>query len=141
MPSMRHVQNFVTHCAASPHRSLAPTPQTWYFECNKWFDAKEGDCKLERVLFPSLQNPRSQRTLYKVRVKTSDRSGAGTDANVYVDIRGDSASTGEFAPCKRAGCCATTACGKLGLNQACYRLSQYPASQVLAALVPHNWIA
>ncbi|KAG2432966.1 hypothetical protein HXX76_008694 [Chlamydomonas incerta] len=69
--------------------------QTWYFECNKWFDAKEGDCKLERVLFPSLQNPRSQRTLYKVRVKTSDRSGAGTDANVFIDLRGDSGTTGK----------------------------------------------
>ncbi|KAG2501257.1 hypothetical protein HYH03_001064 [Edaphochlamys debaryana] len=69
--------------------------QTWYFECNKWFDSKIGDQKLERVLPASLQNPRTNRNMYKIRVKTSDRPGAGTDANVYIDLRGDNGTTGK----------------------------------------------
>lgn len=42
-----------------------------------------------------LQDPRTNRTTYKIRVKTSDRPGAGTDANVYIDLRGEMGATGE----------------------------------------------
>ncbi len=42
------------------------------------------------------QDPRTNRTTYKIRVKTSDRSGAGTDANVYIDLRGDMGATGGY---------------------------------------------
>jgi hypothetical protein len=35
----------------------------------------------------ALQDPRKNRALYKIKVKTSDRSGAGTDANVYIGAR------------------------------------------------------
>ncbi len=48
-----------------------------------------------------LQDPRSLRTMYKIKVKTSDRSGAGTDANVYIDMRGDNGASGE-ASCRSA---------------------------------------
>ncbi len=58
------------------HTSLYPTPST----------------SPARPLFP--QNPRNQRVTYRLRVKTSDRQGAGTDANVYIDLRGDLGSTG-----------------------------------------------
>ncbi len=29
--------------------------QTWFFECNKWFDKDQGDGLLERLLLASLQ--------------------------------------------------------------------------------------
>ncbi|GLC54185.1 hypothetical protein PLESTB_000832700 [Pleodorina starrii] len=64
------------------------TNQTWFFDCNQWLDTKEGDGRTER-------NPRNQRVTYKLRVKTSDRAGAGTDANVYIDLRGEFGSTGK----------------------------------------------
>lgn len=45
---------------------------------------------------PSFQDPRKSRVTYKLRVKTSDRPGAGTDANVYIELRGEHGSTGEI---------------------------------------------
>ncbi|GIL93968.1 hypothetical protein Vretimale_245, partial [Volvox reticuliferus] len=69
--------------------------QTWFFDCNQWLDTKEGDGRTERLLPASVQNPRNNRVTYKLRVKTSDRPGAGTDANVYIDLRGDLGSTGK----------------------------------------------
>ncbi|GIL93966.1 hypothetical protein Vretimale_245 [Volvox reticuliferus] len=71
------------------------TNQTWFFDCNQWLDTKEGDGRTERLLPASVQNPRNNRVTYKLRVKTSDRPGAGTDANVYIDLRGDLGSTGK----------------------------------------------
>ena len=62
--------------------------QIWYFECNNWLDDHEGDGKLERLLPAQLHNPRSQRNMYYIVVKTDTVQGSGTDANVYVDIMG-----------------------------------------------------
>ena len=41
------------------HARLPPPPplllQTWYFDCNQWFDKTQGDGLVERILHPSLQ--------------------------------------------------------------------------------------
>ncbi|GFH12746.1 uncharacterized protein HaLaN_08489, partial [Haematococcus lacustris] len=72
------------------------TGQTWYFECNQWLDAAQGDRLVERVLRPTLQNPRSSRTVYYVCVKTSNMLNAGTDARVYIDIKGEAGNSGRL---------------------------------------------
>ncbi|KXZ51726.1 hypothetical protein GPECTOR_11g173 [Gonium pectorale] len=64
------------------------TGVTYYFECDKWLSSTEEDCKLERILPASLEDPASKKTQYMVVVVTSDRFGAGTDANVFIDIFG-----------------------------------------------------
>ncbi len=50
---LQHSQLAASLFAASFLPSLSP--QTWYFDCNQWFDAAHGDKLIERVLKPSLQ--------------------------------------------------------------------------------------
>eukprot|EP00798_Chlamydomonas_sp_ICE-L_P013676 gene13676-19564_t len=69
--------------------------QTWFFECNDWLSQNEGDGRIERQLPASLQNPKTQRNAYYIVVKTATDTGAGTDAKVFVDIHGDTGTTGK----------------------------------------------
>eukprot|EP00798_Chlamydomonas_sp_ICE-L_P013675 gene13675-19563_t len=59
-----------------------------YFPCAKWFDKSQGDKLIRRMLKPTYKDPRSFKSSYRVSVFTGDVSGAGTDANVYVNICG-----------------------------------------------------
>ncbi|MEW5311146.1 MAG: hypothetical protein WDW38_002885 [Sanguina aurantia] len=71
---------------------------TCWFECDQWFDSGSGDQQVERLLTAQLEKPASKLTQYKVLVVTSKRMGAGTDANVFVDIHGvDGSTTGKLA--------------------------------------------
>jgi hypothetical protein len=130
-------------CLAEPSivHSLLLCAQTWYYDCNQWFDAARGDRLIERVLRPSLQvhlfpnlsvvwkelgchsdarlshvivsdcclsaaalllswgvmqNPRASKTTYLIKVVTGTLTGSGTDARVYIELRGKSgASSGK----------------------------------------------
>lgn len=63
------------------------TGKTYFFPCNQWFDAKVGDKKTEREL--TVADPGSSApVMYKLTVHTSDIKGAGTDADVAVEIFG-----------------------------------------------------
>lgn len=77
--------------------------QTWYFNCDAWLDSTSA---LEVVLPAQLNDPRASRNTnsYRIVVRTSNIANAGTDANVYVDIRGESASSGVHA----RGCVCVT---------------------------------
>jgi len=61
----------------SPHKK-------WTFPCEQWLAVDEGDGKISRVL-PVLKKPR----VYNVSVYTGNESYAGTDANVYIKIYGE----------------------------------------------------
>lgn len=58
---------------------------TYWFYCGQWFDKAHG---LEKSLAAWLIDPRLSLTNYTVTTHTSDISGAGTDANVFVNLFG-----------------------------------------------------
>jgi hypothetical protein len=64
------------------------TSRKWYFLSGKWFSTGQDDGAIEREI-PSANSDGVASTpmvTYKVFVTTGDRRGAGTDANVFVDI-------------------------------------------------------
>eukprot|EP00049_Salpingoeca_infusionum_P008102 m.131391 g.131391 ORF g.131391 m.131391 type:complete len:2461 (+) comp13915_c0_seq1:231-7613(+) len=62
--------------------------KTWTFPCRDWLDKGMGDGTLERVLKPEKETEYHAKVAYEVTVRTSDVSGAGTDANVFMDVYG-----------------------------------------------------
>ncbi|KAG2499991.1 hypothetical protein HYH03_002273 [Edaphochlamys debaryana] len=65
------------------------TGVSYFFPCGKWFDKKEGDQAIERVLLVALKDPKAGKAQYKITVHTSDIKFAGTDANVFIEVHGD----------------------------------------------------
>ncbi|GMH36686.1 hypothetical protein BSKO_04559 [Bryopsis sp. KO-2023] len=63
--------------------------KVYYFECDQWLDKSEGDGSTSRTLEASTEDPRSLITKYKLVVYTGKMKGAGTDANVFVQLFGD----------------------------------------------------
>lgn len=62
------------------------------FICDNWLDKKEGDGLTERILEVAGENTGlleyKAKIPYEVVVCTSDVRGAGTDANVFMDVYG-----------------------------------------------------
>ncbi|GFH09790.1 uncharacterized protein HaLaN_04999, partial [Haematococcus lacustris] len=89
------------HCELVSITDLA-TKTTYWFACNKWFDLAKEDGRIERVLKASLTPPPpppapgvapARPTVpYQITVMTSNVSGAGTDANVFVVLYGEDGS-------------------------------------------------
>eukprot|EP00736_Rhodelphis_marinus_P000918 Rmarinus@m.27357 len=73
------------------------TSKEYIFPCMKWFSKDEGDKLIERTLLPVTDDSAlaDLPTTYLVQVATADRKGAGTDANVYIDIVGEHGATGK----------------------------------------------
>jgi hypothetical protein len=78
--------------------------RTWYFDCCQWFDAAEGDKKIERILPAQHYDPRLSRpppkrlARYQVVVATSDVTGAGTEAKVHlIMFSKDGSDTGRIS--------------------------------------------
>jgi len=63
--------------------------QRWCFPCNRWMAKNEDDGKIERTLFPAA----GAQTTYCIKVKTGLEKGAGTDANVFCTLVGESSSS------------------------------------------------
>jgi len=61
----------------------------WAFPCNRWLDKGEDDGKIERTLQPGDGNL----TTLQVKVKTGKVKGAGTDANVFIQVYGEKGET------------------------------------------------
>lgn len=62
---------------------------SYRFHCEKWFDSNQGDKRIERSLRASNRPLETKRAvLYTVTVKTSDVSGASTNANVSLTMYG-----------------------------------------------------
>ena len=66
------------------------------FPCGRWLDYKEDDGKIVRDLYLD-GNEMLHTTRYTVRVKTGDKIGAGTNANVYMQLFGDKGSSSKCA--------------------------------------------
>lgn len=69
------------------------TGTSTYFPCQAWFDKKLGDGLLKRRLVATHKDPRTFKADYRVSVWTSNISGAGTDANVFIAMYGDEGET------------------------------------------------
>jgi len=67
------------------------TKKDWNFIVQRWFATDEEDGMIERTLVPG-DNDGSGQGLYVVDVLTGDRRGAGTDANVYIQVYGKKGS-------------------------------------------------
>ncbi|XP_045742290.1 lipoxygenase homology domain-containing protein 1 isoform X2 [Mirounga angustirostris] len=68
----------------------------YYFNCKSWLSTVEGDRQRSRDLlasFDPMDAPRGNK--YEVRVYTGDVMGAGTDADVFINVFGEYGDTGE----------------------------------------------
>ena len=67
-----------------------------FFHCAQWLSRNEGDGIIHRTLHATLDPPKPfvGRT-YIVTIQTGNLRGAGTDANVYITLRGSEGSSGE----------------------------------------------
>ncbi|XP_057644881.1 lipoxygenase homology domain-containing protein 1 isoform X2 [Chionomys nivalis] len=68
----------------------------YYFNCNNWLSKVEGDrqwCRDLLASFDPMDMPRGNK--YEIRVYTGDVMGAGTDADVFINIFGEYGDTGE----------------------------------------------
>lgn len=67
---------------------------TYYFACNRWLSRDEDDGLIERDLFPGDHMDPSPDMHYMAEVFTSDVRGAGTDADVSMELFGHMGSSG-----------------------------------------------
>ncbi|KAM6219878.1 lipoxygenase homology domain-containing protein 1 isoform 3-T3 [Rhynchocyon petersi] len=68
----------------------------YYFNCNNWLSTVEGDrqwCRDLLASFNPMDMPRGNK--YEIKVYTGDVMGAGTDADVFINIFGEYGDTGE----------------------------------------------
>lgn len=68
------------------------TGSKWKFPCNQWLCLDTGDGRTERELHPSLLSS-APPSPWEVQVFTSDLRGAGTDANVTLQLHGSQGSS------------------------------------------------
>lgn len=63
----------------------------WVFNCGRWLDKGEDDGQIIRELVPVANGVASSSKVvrYRVSVRTGDRRGAGTDANVFIILHGE----------------------------------------------------
>ncbi|CAF3698383.1 unnamed protein product [Rotaria sp. Silwood1] len=74
---------------------------TWIFPCDKWISKTKKDAQLEIELYPIEMSTgiKTSYIPYEIKVYTSKISGAGTDANVYIQIYGLKKSTDQIMLC------------------------------------------
>ncbi|KAH3761318.1 hypothetical protein Pelo_6863 [Pelomyxa schiedti] len=82
-----------------------PNPRSWTFLCQRWFSLKEDDHRIERDLSVAVGPPPpggSGWCEYTFEIHTSNRRGAGTDANIFIVLYGATSNTGQmFMPDRR----------------------------------------
>ncbi|CAF3234025.1 unnamed protein product [Rotaria socialis] len=66
--------------------------RTYEFPCNRWLAKDEDDKQIARYLVP---RQKVRNNLYKVTVFTGNKSGAGTDADVFITLFGNQGQTGQ----------------------------------------------
>jgi hypothetical protein len=67
--------------------------KSWFFLCGDWLNSENGNLK-EMVAASEDGTSCLPLAKYKIEVETGDRRGAGTDANVYIEISGDKGTSG-----------------------------------------------
>ncbi|CAF4587849.1 unnamed protein product [Rotaria sp. Silwood1] len=77
--------------------------RTWKFPCGKWLSKSKDDCQLEVELYPQTMatDVYTPHVPYEIKVFTSKLSGAGTDANVHIEIYGVDKTTGQVDLCSK----------------------------------------
>lgn len=75
-------------------KSLNNIGVTYYFACHRWLSRDEDDGLIERDLFPGDHKDPSPDMHYMAEVFTSDVRGAGTDADVSMELFGHMGSSG-----------------------------------------------
>ncbi|CAF2355156.1 unnamed protein product [Rotaria sp. Silwood2] len=77
--------------------------RTWIFPCGKWLSTSKGDCQLEAELYPQTMATEvyTPHVPYEIKVFTSKVSGAGTDANIHIEIYGVEKTTGQVVLCSK----------------------------------------
>ncbi|XP_071795423.1 lipoxygenase homology domain-containing protein 1-like [Asterias amurensis] len=73
----------------------------WFFPCGRWLDKGEDDGQIERILHPveTRTEEYQKHVPYEFTVYTSDVSGAGTDADVFVTLYGQDIVTSQKSLC------------------------------------------
>lgn len=68
----------------------------WVFNCGRWLDKGEDDGQIIRELVPVINGVAASANVvkYRISVRTGDKRGAGTDANVFIILHGDKGDTG-----------------------------------------------
>ncbi|CAF5209115.1 unnamed protein product, partial [Rotaria magnacalcarata] len=73
---------------------------TYQFPCHRWLAKNEDDGKIARFLVPqssTTETPQIRKhNQYKVTVFTGNKSGAGTDADVFITLFGNQGQTGQI---------------------------------------------
>ncbi|CAF3251609.1 unnamed protein product [Rotaria sp. Silwood2] len=73
--------------------------EEYWFVCQQWFDSDQHDKQTIRELLPTNENENvlsnQKKITYLVHVFTGDKSGAGTDASVFLTIYGQYEDSGE----------------------------------------------
>ncbi|CAF4850278.1 unnamed protein product, partial [Rotaria sp. Silwood2] len=68
------------------------------FPCNRWLAKDEDDKEIARFLFPKKSTDHERQPVrnnqYKITVFTGKKTGAGTDADVFITLYGNLAETG-----------------------------------------------
>ncbi|CAF3723658.1 unnamed protein product [Rotaria sp. Silwood1] len=77
--------------------------RTWIFPCDKWISKTKKNAQPEVELYPIDMSTgiKPSNILYEIKVYTSKISGAGTDANVYIQIYGLKKSTDQIMLCNK----------------------------------------
>jgi hypothetical protein len=78
--------------------SAEGTDKQWVFNCGRWLDKGEDDGQIVRDLVAVADGKAVDLKVvkYKISVRTGDKRGAGTDANVHIILRGESGSTAQY---------------------------------------------
>ena len=73
------------------------TQESFYFFSGEWFDSKEGDGQIVREISSIDDKGKSSlpEISYEISILTGDRRGAGTDANVFIELFGENGSSGK----------------------------------------------
>jgi len=70
--------------------------EMWFFPCGQWLADDEGDKQISREIAAVKNDSSTYSPLitYKIEVFTGDRSGAGTDASVTIELYGENGKSG-----------------------------------------------
>uniref|UniRef100_A0A8D0GZA6 Lipoxygenase homology PLAT domains 1 n=1 Tax=Sphenodon punctatus TaxID=8508 RepID=A0A8D0GZA6_SPHPU len=78
---------------ASIQISIPVHGKLYIFPCNRWLDKDEADGKVEVEVYPSEILPIEKLINYEVTVITGDMRNAGTNANVFMQMYGETGKT------------------------------------------------
>ncbi|KAK2899220.1 hypothetical protein Q8A67_010638 [Cirrhinus molitorella] len=73
---------------------MREVPMTYLFPCERWLASDEEDGEMVVELLPE-DNEELEENTYELNIFTGNMMGAGSDANVFINIYGENGDTGE----------------------------------------------